>query len=132
MNSITAVGNIGKDGEIRYLQDGTPALTFSLADSRGKDKKVIWWSCSIFGKRAESMKKWVTKGRNVTVIGPVDELEYQDKHGETRRSLDIRVNEIHVTFDDNHGEQKVAPAQKPIQRVGNSSGFEDMDNDIPF
>lgn len=133
MNNVTVCGNIGRDGEMRFLPDGTPTLHFSVADNRGKDKKSMWWNCVIFGKRAESIQKWITKGRQVTVAGTVNEREYKDKAtGEPRHSLDIRVADIHVAFDDNHGEQKAAPAQRPIQHGSNSSGFSDMDDDIPF
>lgn len=135
MNNVTVCGNVGRDGEIKYLPDGTAALVFSVADNRGKDKKPMWWNCSIFGKRAESLQKWITKGRQVTVVGTVSEREYKDKAtGESKHSLDVRVSDINLAFDDNHGDSKPTPVSSaaPRQHTASPSGFDDMDNDIPF
>jgi single-strand DNA-binding protein len=94
MNVITVAGQLGKDSERRALGDGTPVLSFSLADSQGKDKPTIWWSCSMFGKRADSLQPYLTKGQSVTVVGTVSEREWIDKEGQKRKSMDIRVNDI--------------------------------------
>ena len=59
MNNIAITGNLGKDIEIRHLPDGTPIGNFSVADSQGKDKPAIWWSCSLFGKRCESLAPYL-------------------------------------------------------------------------
>jgi len=93
MNSITIAGNLGKDAETRYLGDGTPVASFSVADSQGKDKPTIWWSCSLFGKRAESLAPYLVKGGQVTVTGTVSEREYE-KDGQKRKAMDIRVNDV--------------------------------------
>ena len=73
MNSLTITGNLGKDAEMRALNDGTPVLSFSVADNQGKDKPSIWWNCSLFGKRADSLQQYLFKGLQVTVIGTVSE-----------------------------------------------------------
>lgn len=55
---IIIIGNIGSDAELRYLPDGTPVCTFSLADSRvvtkGKDE-TTWFRVTRFGKQAEAL-----------------------------------------------------------------------------
>lgn len=94
MNSLTIAGSLGKDGELKYLNNGDAVLNFSVADSQGKDKPTIWWNCQLFGKRAESLDPYLKKGQAVTVAGSISEREWTDKEGATRKSLNVRVNEI--------------------------------------
>ena len=131
MNSISVSGNIGKDSEVRFLPNGDPICSFSVADSMGKDKPTIWWNCSLFGKRAEALSQYLTKGQQVTVIGNVTEREWQDKDGGKRKSMDVRVSDVALMG----GKREAAPAAQrpaPRQAARPSSGFDDMDDDIPF
>lgn len=94
MNNITIAGPIGRDAEIRYLPDGSAVAGFSVADSQGKDKPTIWWSCSLFGKRAESLAPYLLKGQAVAVSGNVTEREWTDQEGAKRKSMEIRVADV--------------------------------------
>jgi single-strand DNA-binding protein len=127
MNSISISGNLGKDSEMRSLPNGDPVCQFSVADSMGRDKGTIWWNCTIFGKRAESLSQYLTKGQQVTVIGSVTEREWTDKDGQKRGSRDVRVSDVALM-----GGKREAPrtAPKPPAKAG--SGFDDKDDDIPF
>ena len=130
MNSITIAGQLGKDAETRALPDGTPILSFSVADSQGRDKATIWWNCALFGKRAESLAPYLTKGTSVTVVGTVTEREYTDKDGNKRKSMDVRVQDVALQG----GKRDAAPAApRPAQKpVPEAFGFDDMDSDLPF
>ena len=121
MNNIAITGNLGKDIEIRHLPDGTPIGNFSVADSQGKDKPAIWWNCSLFGKRCESLAPYLVKGQQVTVIGNVTEREWTDNNGQKRRAMDVRVIDIALQGS----RQQAAPAQKqPAQHA--DDGFQDI------
>ena len=78
---------------MKYLQDSTAIAAFSVADSQGKDK-TVWWNCSLFGKRAESLGQYILKGTKVTVSGQVTEDVWTDKNGQERKSMKVRVNDI--------------------------------------
>lgn len=136
MNSITITGNLGKDAELRNLNDGTAVLSFSVADNQGKDKPSIWWNCTIFGRRAESLQQYLTKGQQVTVIGSVSEREWTDKEGNKRKSMDIRVNDIALQGGKREeGERQPSRAARQPQRSAapaGGGGFEGMDDDVPF
>ena len=131
MNSITITGNLGKDAELRNLNDGTAVLSFSVADNQGKDKPSIWWNCSLFGRRAESLAQYLTKGQQVTVIGTVSEREWTDKEGNKRKSMDVRANDI--ALQGGKREEREAPRQPQRSAApAGGGGFEDMTDDIPF
>jgi single-strand DNA-binding protein len=135
MNSITIAGQLGRDAEQRYLPNGDAVASFSVADSQGKDKATIWWNCSIFGKRAEALTQYLTKGQAVTVVGNVTQREYNDKDGNKRISMDVRVGEVALQGGKRDSEPRQAPshdAAKARQLPKAAGGFEDMDSDIPW
>lgn len=125
MNNITIAGPLGRDAETRYLPDGSPVASFSVADSQGKDKLTIWWRCNLFGKRAESLAQYLTKGQAVAVSGTVTEREYQ-KDGATIKAMEIRVNDVALQG----GKRDAAPAAPTAQRQAPSPDFDS--EPIPF
>lgn len=133
MNSISVSGILGKDSEKRFLSNNDPVLNFSVADSQGRDKPTIWWNCSLFGKRAESLEQYLKKGTNVTVIGNVSMREYTDNAGVKKQAYDVRVVDIALQGGK---QQEQAPATAPApapKRSGKPKpDFSDMDDDIPF
>jgi single-strand DNA-binding protein len=94
MNCISVSGNLTRDGDLKYLNNGDAVLNFSIADSQGKDKAAIFWNCQLFGKRAESLSQYLKKGQSVTVSGSVSEREWTDKDGNTKKAMNVRVNEV--------------------------------------
>lgn len=135
MNSISISGQLGKDSERRALGDGTPVLSFSVADSMGRDKGTIWWNCSLFGKRADSLQEYLTKGQSVTVIGTITEREYVNKEGQKVKAQDVRVGDVALQGGKRDAASSTAPRQNEAPRAPqkpSGSGFDDMDDDIPF
>jgi len=142
MNNITIAGQLGRDAEVRYLPNGDPVANFSVADSQGKDKPTIWWNCQLFGKRAESLSQYLTKGQSVTVSGNITQRTYQ-KDGVDKTAMEIRVSDVALQGgrkDESQPaprqaalSQRPAPSrQAPAPQGSHGSGFDDMDDDIPF
>lgn len=129
MNSLTISGSLGKDSELKQTTNGDYICNFSIADSQGRDKPTIWWNCQLWGKRAQSLSEYLTKGQAVTVVGTVTEREWQDKEGNKRKSMDVRVNDIALQGGrrdaEPQQERRQAPAPAP-------QTFDDMDDQIPF
>jgi single-strand DNA-binding protein len=122
MNSITIAGTVG-NAELKFLQSGDPILTFSVADSEGRDKPTIWWNCSLFGKRAESLAPFVAKGGKVTVAGKVSQREFTDKNGQERKSMDVRVTDVMLQGGKEQSEEQPRRAPAPAA---------DDSDDLPF
>ena len=129
MNNITIAGGLGRDAEIKYLNNGDPICNFSVADSQGRDKPTIWWNCTLYGKRAEALSQYLTKGQSVTVVGTITEREWQDKEGNKRKSMDVRVSEISLQGgrkdSEPQEERRAAPKPAPAQDSFDS-------DEIPF
>jgi single-strand DNA-binding protein len=126
MNSITIAGQLGKDSELRHLPNGDPVCSFSVADQQGKNKPTIWWNCSLFGKRAESLQQYLFKGQKVTICGSVSERDWTDKEGNKRKSIDVRVNEIDLQGNKQSSNEQNFSATTPANKSV------DFDQDIPF
>ena len=132
MNNITVAGTLGRDAEIKHMANGDAIASFSVADSQGKDKATIWWNCSLFGKRAESLAPYLIKGGSVTVSGNVTEREWTDKDGQKRKSMDIRVNDL--ALQSGRKDAPAAAAPRQAAKPAPAGGFDGMDDgsDIPF
>ena len=73
---VTIIGNLGRDPEMRYTPSGTAVTDFSVATNRkwtNKDgtpgEETVWFRCSAWGKTAETVNQYLTKGRQVYVEG---------------------------------------------------------------
>jgi single-strand DNA-binding protein len=127
MNIISITGNVTRDAETRYLPKGDAVANFSVADNQGKDKQAIFWNCQLFGKRAEALAQYLTKGQPVTVSGEVTEREWDDKDGNKRKTMEVRV--VNVALQG--GKKDVAQGQqKQEQQFSTPDRF--IDTDIPF
>ena len=99
VNKVTLIGNVGKDPEIRYTQSGEPIANFSLATSESwtdksgqKQEKTEWHRVEVFGKTAQVVRDYVTKGKPLYVEGSIKYDEYTDKDGIKRNVTKIRVS----------------------------------------
>lgn len=124
MNVLTVAGNISKDADVRYTQSGDAVCNFSIADNQGKDREAVFWNCGLYGKRAESLSKYLTKGQAVTITGNVTTNKYTDKNGIERIGYNIRVNDLAL-----QGGRKEESAQPKQERQAKE--FDD-DSSIPF
>lgn len=155
VNKVILVGNLGRDPEVRYLPNGDPVANVTIAtSSRYKNKsgemveETEWHRVTFFGRLAEIAAEYLKKGRPVYVEGRIKTNKYTDKDGQEKFSTSIIANELQMLGDRAHGdgqEGQQRPASRqdaPSQRQGNasqaapapraSSGFDDMDSDIPF
>ena len=128
MNTLIIAGTLTRDAELKYLPGGDPIANFSVADNQGgRDKPTIWWNCGLYGKRAESLSQYLTKGQAVTVTGTVSEREWTDKEGNKRKSMDVRVSDVALQG----GRRDAEPQQERRQAPAPQQSSID-DDDIPF
>lgn len=99
VNKAILIGNVGRDPEIRYTQSGEPIANFTLAtnevwnDKSGqKQERTEWHRVEVFGKTAQVVRDYVTKGRPVYIEGSIRYEEWTDKDGNKRNTTRIRVS----------------------------------------
>ena len=100
MNTITVIGNVGRDPELRYANSGTAVLKFSIADNYGRDdnKKTSWHNVTVFGEMAENVGAVLSKGQRVIVIGRNEESEYTTREGEAKKKWQIIADDVALSL----------------------------------
>ncbi len=99
LNKVILIGNLGKDPEIRYTQAGEPIANFSLATSERwtdksgqKQERTEWHRVEVFGKTAQIVRDYCSKGKQVYLEGSIKYDEWTDKDGNKRNMTKIRVS----------------------------------------
>ena len=100
-NSVSLIGNLGRDIETRELRNGNTMAKTSIAvneyytDKNGeKQVSTQWFNIVGFGKTAELMEKILQKGQKVSVTGKLQYNEYETEQGGKRKNAQIVVNQF--------------------------------------
>lgn len=159
VNKVIIVGNLGRDPEVRTFPSGDRVANVTIATTdRWKDKQTgemkeaTEWHRIVFnGRLAEIAGEYLRKGSQVYVEGSLRTRKWQDKDGNERQTTEIRADTMQMlgsrqgagspssssSYDDDDGASRRAsppsrqqPASRPAPK--SSTGFDDMDDDIPF
>lgn len=142
LNKACLLGNVGKDPEIRYSQSGEPIASFSLATTEkwaGKDgnkqEKTQWHNISVFGKTAEIVRDYVTKGKQLYVEGAIEHDTWTDKDGNKRNATKIKVSGFNgkLVLLGGGGKRDDDAEENPREVWGQQAPAAEISNeDVPF
>lgn len=147
LNQAQIIGHLGKDPEVRYLPNGNAVANFSLATTeKWKDKtsgeakeQTEWHRVTVFDKLAEIVGQYLKKGSLVYVCGKIKTRKYTDKDGTEKYTTEIHAHEMKMLGGRESGDDQ--PKRSEPDKAGQwkagaqpkqSSGFADMDSDVPF
>ena len=102
VNKVILVGNLGRDAELRYTPGGAPVATLNMATtevwndkaSGQKQEKTEWHRVILWGKSAESLSEYLTKGKQIYVEGRLQTRKWQDKDGHDKYTTEVRGDRI--------------------------------------
>jgi single-strand DNA-binding protein len=142
------VGNLGRDAEMRFTAGGTPVATVSLAtterytDREGQKKEdTQWHRIVIWGKTAESIHEYLTKGKQIYVEGRIQTREWTDKEGKQNKTTEIRADRVVLLGGPGGGgggEGRARPQRERMASADADAGADlghvdaPNDDDIPF
>ncbi len=149
INRVIISGNLTRDSELRSTASGLPVLGFGVAvNDRRKNQQTGEWEdypnfidCTMFGARAESLSRYLSKGTKVSVEGKLRWSQWE-REGQKRSKLEVIVDELEFVSSRNsdsssYGGGYAAPAAAPAPApaavppvVDASSSV--YDEDIPF
>ena len=117
VNKVILIGNLGKDPEVRRLENGALLASFSIAtsesyiDKQSGDKKEItdWHDIVLWRGLAEVAEKYLVKGTKIYVEGKLKKRSWQDKEGLTRYSTEVVGDEMTILSKIENKENNTAP-----------------------
>ena len=128
MNTVSLIGRLTRDPEVRYTSTQMAVARFSIAIDRpakeGGEKQADFPNIVVFGKQAETCERYLAKGRKVAINGRIQTGSYTDKEGRKVYTTDVVAN--YVEFLDS------APQQAKPEQGEQVEGFRQADDDIPF
>lgn len=143
LNKALIIGNLGRDPEMRYLPSGEAVANLAIAttekykDKQGQQQEATeWHRVSFFGRTAEVCGHHLKKGSQVYIEGSIRTRKYTDKEGVEKYTTEIRGDRMQMLGGKPEGSS--APAQQQASQSAmrsqrpSSSGFDDMEDDIPF
>jgi single-strand DNA-binding protein len=144
VNKVILVGNLGRDAELRYTPSGAAVATVNMAttevwnDKAGqRQEKTEWHRVILWGKTAESLAEYLTKGKQIYVEGRLQTRQWDDKDGNKRYTTEIRSDRVVLLGGRDGGrglppdrtDSGVQPSAAPAPDAG---GAPLTDDDIPF
>ena len=133
VNIVHLIGNLGSDPEIKFLDNGTGVVNVSLATNENyKDKTTgekvehtEWHRLVVWGRQAEVLNQYTTKGSKIFVEGSLQTRKWEDKEGITRYTTEVKVRNF--SFLDKKGE---GPEIASDAQAAPAGGVEDDDLDF--
>jgi single-strand DNA-binding protein len=130
LNKVMLIGRLGKDPEIRYMQNGTAVANFTMATNRPVKKgdsweeETDWHRIVAWDKLAEIASKYMKKGQMVYIEGQLRTKDWEDKEGNKRQTTEVFAKDLQLLSPKSQSEQSNE------DQYTASSGHDD--EDVPF
>jgi single-strand DNA-binding protein len=148
VNKVILVGNLGRDAELRYTPGGAAVSTLNLAttevfkDREGQKKEdTQWHRVILWGKTAESLQDYLTKGKQIYVEGKLQTRKWKDKDGNDKYTTEVRGDRVVLLSggggggargEGGGGGGRGAAADDSMGHAEPGGSVELTDDDIPF
>jgi single-strand DNA-binding protein len=143
VNKVILVGNLGRDAELRYTPGGAAVATLNMATtevwndkaSGQRQEKTEWHRVVLWGKTAESLSEYLTKGKQIYVEGRLQTRQWDDKDGNKRYTTEIRGDRVVLLSGGGGAPRAAASAPAAEREEAGPAGRETVeltDDDIPF
>ncbi len=138
MNSVILVGRLTRDPEVRYTSDTQRAIAnFSIAIDRGKDRSgndlgADFPNIVCFGKQAEVVEKYVTKGMQVGIQGRLQTRSYENKEGKKVYITEVVADRVEFLDSKRKTPQPDAAVEAEVKQAESDMWNDFIPDDIPF
>jgi len=142
VNKVILVGNLGRDAELRYTPGGAAVATLNLATTEvwndrnnQKQEKTEWHRVILWGKQAESLQEYLTKGKQIYIEGRLQTRQWDDKDGNKRYTTEIKADRVTLLGGGGRGAggSAMERGSAPTHAGGDEPPMEPItEDDIPF
>lgn len=137
VNKVILIGNLGKDPEVRRLENGAVVASFPLATSEiyndkqsGERKEITdWHDIVLWRGLAEIAEKYVRKGTKVYIAGKLKKRSWQDKEGNVRYATEVVGDDLTI-LSRNESSERTNSSYSPEGKPANPSPMSGLDNNI--
>ncbi len=137
INKVILIGNLGKDPEIRYLDNGTPVVNFPIATTETyknkqgeKVSQTEWHNIVLWRGLAEVAEQWLKKGSSVYIEGKIRNRKWEDKEGNTRYNTEILGDNM-TMLGGKRNDETLSEAKSEKASLETTSKNKE-DDDLPF
>jgi len=139
VNKAILIGNLGRDPELRYTQNGQAVVNFTLATTENwsdrstgeKQERTEWHRIVAWGRTGEICAQYLSKGRTVYVEGRIQTREWEDKEGQKRRTTEINAQTVQF-LGGPRGSGDASGGRPAEPETATPSSAPPADDDIPF
>ena len=142
LNSISIIGRLSSDPQLRRTASGKAVASFSVACERDfknqqtGEKEVDFIECVAWGGTAEMVEKYFHNGQMAVATGRLQLRDWTDKNGQKRRTAEILINSVYFCGSKENGSQANSGADNgystPVYQAANFVELEDDDAQLPF
>jgi single-strand DNA-binding protein len=134
VNRVFLVGNLGRDPEVKYTQNGTAVANLSVAtnevwtDKTGqKQEKTEWHRVVVWGKQAQVLGEHLSKGKQIYVEGSLQTRSWDDRDGNKRYTTEIRAMRVLMLGKAEGGRGEPQSPASDMEMVPDAT-----DEEVPF
>lgn len=131
MNTVSLIGNLTRDIELSYMQNGNALGKLSIAVNRSyvkqgsKVDEVSYFDVTLFGKMAENLKPYLTKGKKIAITGYLKQDRWKDNNGNARSKVSVIAEFVQLLGG--------LPEQvKQVKETFSGEVQQEFKEDIPF
>ena len=150
LNKAILMGRLTRDPEHKYINNNMPVCTFTLAIDRSVktangEKITDFINCVAWGKQADFIRQWFTKGMMAIVVGRIQSRNWKDNNGSNRTTIEVNVAEISFGETKKSREANGQAVPEPNYQVPNYEAWsspniecndftelDDNEGDVPF
>jgi single-strand DNA-binding protein len=139
VNKVILIGNVGKDPDVRYLDNGVAVATFSLATTeRGYTlqngtqvpERTEWHNIVLWRGLAQTAEKYVHKGDKLYIEGKIKSRSYDDQNGIKRTIVEIFADNMEMLSS--RGASQAQPGVAPVSQPAQQQPADGAEGDLPF
>ncbi len=136
VNKVILIGNLGRDPEVKYTQNGTAVANLNIAtnevwtDKAGqKQERTEWHRVVVWGKQAQVLSELLTKGKQVYVEGSLQTRSWDDREGNKRYTTEVRAVRVLLMGRAEGGRGGMEqPESQPVEMEMHDTA----DEEVPF
>lgn len=151
LNKVILIGNLGRDAEMRYTPSGVAVSTLNLATTESwKDKQTgekkedtQWHRVIVWGRTAEALQDYLTKGKSICVEGKLQTRKWTDKEGVDKYTTEIKADRVVLLGGGKDGgggsrrtqhvsDEAIGAEPSTVDEAVGGGSAEVDDDDIPF